>query len=103
VTGYNTENLWLQRTNQVWKILAFYFLLFLSVLSIVIWMFVRTVNFHLLLMGIFLGIISLFWIIQSIKCPSCGAKPVWHIMRTANFGEWFIKIIKMRRCPSCSE
>lgn len=100
---------WLIKTNQIWKFLTFLLLMFLAG-SVFIAM-ITVVNkfwapdfvdeFELGLTSVILGFGSLIWFCLSVKCPHCGYKPVWPILRSAPAGEWLARIVKLMECPSC--
>ncbi|MBI5024954.1 MAG: hypothetical protein HZC18_08190 [Candidatus Omnitrophica bacterium] len=102
MTNFDEGNMWFQRTNQTWKIGIFLVLLFLSPIGFFVWISMENQNSALLL-GTVSGIISIIWLTQSIKCPKCGYKPIWSIMKSAPASEWFIKITNLKECPSCNE
>lgn len=102
---------WLVRTNQVWKILIFHLLMFLASFIFItmilvinrIWIPNIIGEFELGLASIILGFGSLIWLSQSIKCPYCGYKPVWPILKSAPASEWLARITKLEHCPSCKK
>ncbi len=109
--SWNPNQYWLIKTNQVWKFLIFSFLMFLGMTSFFamimvineIWKFEKVNDIHLSIGSVMLIFGSLVWLSQSIKCPHCGYKPVWPILRSAPASEWLARIVKLKECPSCSK
>lgn len=42
------------------------------------------------------------WFLQAVRCPACGARVAWHIVRRRPFGE-FIRMAEMQSCPACGD
>ncbi len=107
----NLHELWLVRTNQIWKLGVFMFLMFLGMVIFVgmimvinkAWMPTWISEFELSISGIFIVLSALIWFCKSIKCSKCGYKPVWPILRTAPANEWLAQITKLEECPSCKD
>lgn len=107
----NPNQYWLIRTRQIWKLGVFMILMLLDIIIFFvfilatnkIWKFegISVLRFDLLFM--LLGFGSLVWFTQVVKCPSCGYKPVWPILRSAPASEWLRRIVKLQRCPSCED
>lgn len=49
------------------------------------------------------GFAALIWLATTIRCPKCGAKPAWRVMRTAPHRTWFTDFLGLDHCPSCGE
>ncbi|MBI5024958.1 MAG: hypothetical protein HZC18_08210 [Candidatus Omnitrophica bacterium] len=102
---------WLIKTNQAWKILVSLLLMLLVLLMFVakimiinrIWMPSWINEIELMLGEIILGFGSLIWLCRSVKCPHCGYRPVWPILRSAPAGEWLRRITRLEQCPSCKK
>ena len=107
----NPNNFWLIRTHQAWKFFVFLAAIFLGITSfLAMIMVINDVQvlkgvgeLELALISIFLGFGSLIWLSQSIRCPECGYKPAWSIIKSAPAGEWLGKISKLEHCPSCKK
>ena len=102
---------WLVKTNQTWKLLVSFLLIFLSGLFFIMlllavnkaWVSEGFGELELELASIIFGISSLIWLCQSIRCPECGYKPAWTIIKTSSANEWLGKISKMEHCPVCKK
>lgn len=100
---------WLIKTNQIWKLWISLFLMLLVLLMFIakvmivnkIWMPNWIDEIELSLGEIVIGFGSLIWFCLSVKCPHCGYKPVWPILRSAPAGEWLRRIMHLEQCPSC--
>jgi hypothetical protein len=111
MTSIQQDQLWLIKTNQVWKVWIFTFLMFLGMISFIamimitnkVWEFDKINDIHFSLASILLIFGSLVWLSQMIKCPHCGHKPVWPIIRGVPFNEWFVKIARLKECLSCKK
>ncbi len=107
----DTNEYWLLRTNQVWKVLGFWLLLFLSIVNFLAMIMIINEawtpkwigELELGLGTIFFGFGALIWFSQTIKCPQCGYKPVWPILRSAPASEWLSRIVKLKECPACKD
>lgn len=105
------DQVWIIRTNQHWKILVFLLLMF-SAGGIFVAM-IMTINGILIpnrigeiefaITSIVLGFGSLIWFSKSLKCPKCGYKPTWPILKSVPASIWFVTITKLEHCPKCGE
>lgn len=107
----NSNDSWLIETNQMWKVWVFSVLM---ILAIVFFMcMIMSVNGILIpdrkgelefsLASIILAFGSLIWFNKSLKCPHCGYKPTWPILKSAPASEWFVRITNLKHCPSCKK
>ena len=104
-------NYWLIRTNQHWKLLTFMFLMFIGLISFVSlilvingkWNFKNIDVVQLSLFATFFIFGSLIWFTQSVRCPACGYKPVWSVIKSSAASEWLSGITKLEHCPSCKK
>ena len=100
-------NSWLKRTGQTWKVVVFGVLVVVGLALFAL--FLAAVNekiqgemaFAFTFMGAGFG--ALFWLATAIRCSQCGARPAWHLMRTAPHGSWFVQLLALDRCPSCGK
>lgn len=100
---------WIVNTRQTWKLGVFYSLILAALLLIVA--FILAVNgymilgfasrFEIAVTFILVGASSLFWLCLSIRCPRCGKRPVWGMLRTVDVNAWLVKLHIMERCPTC--
>ena len=98
---------WLKRTGQTWKVVVFGVLV-VAVL-VLFALFIAAVNgkiegevaFAFSFVGAGFG--TLIWLATAVRCGRCGARPAWHLMRTAPHGSWFVQLLALDRCPSCGE
>jgi endogenous inhibitor of DNA gyrase (YacG/DUF329 family) len=37
----------------------------------------------------------------SIRCPACGAKVAWKVVRTAPAARWLHELRSLEACPGC--
>jgi hypothetical protein len=58
-------------------------------------------RFELAVTFAFIGVSSLFWLCLSIRCPRCGKRPVWGMLRTVDVSTWLVKLHAIERCPEC--
>ena len=100
---------WIDGTGQLWKLGLFYSMLLTTLVLIVVFILAvngyvasgRTVRIELAVTFALLGVSSLLWLCLSIRCPQCGNKPVWRMLKTVDFNTWLIKLHTMERCPEC--
>ena len=100
---------WYARTSQTWKVNVWLAGFALSSAGL-LWFFTHLDGAHLsdlqltaLGMGsAALGAFSFLWVSVAVKCPACGARVVWRILRTASISVWFIRVAELTRCPECS-
>jgi len=96
---------WLRRSGQAWKLVVFWGLFVLSAALFIL--FVLAANdvvsgeTEFSLSAVATGFGSLAWLSLSVKCPTCGAHPVWHIIRNAPAGEWLTRVHNFETCPAC--
>ena len=102
---------WIKRSGQAWKLAIFYLLISVTIVLFVA--FVMAVN-KIQLLGqlgsmqlafafVAFGFTSLIWICLSVRCPRCGHKPVWGILRRSDTSTWLVSLHTMERCPQCSD
>ena len=102
---------WIVSTGQLWKLGLFYSMMLAALVLIVA--FILAVNgymiagfagrFELAITFILVGASSLFWLCLSIRCPRCGKRPVWGILKTVDINTWLVKLHVMERCPECGQ
>lgn len=102
---------WMVSTGQLWKLGLFYLMLVATLALIVAFIF--AVNgitlsafggrFELAISFILLGASSLLWLCFAIRCPRCGKRPVWGMLKTVDVNTWLIKLHTMERCPECRQ
>jgi hypothetical protein len=102
---------WIGSTGQIWKLGLFYFMMLTTVALIVA--FILAVNgatisnfagrFELAISFVLLGVVSLVWLSLSIRCPKCGSRPVWRMLRTVDINSWLVKLHTMNCCPECKQ
>jgi len=98
---------WLRRTGQTWKVVVFGLLL--VVCFVLLALFIAAVNGKIEGEGAFAlgftgaGLGALFWLATAVRCNHCGARPAWHLMRTAPHASWFLQLLALDRCPSCGK
>ena len=103
--------IWLVKTNQVWKLWIFLLLLALSFVSLLckwmivegIWIPNRVGATEFSVASVVLGFGSLIWLCKSLKCPECGYKPTWPILKSAPASKWNAVLIKLEHCPKCGK
>jgi hypothetical protein len=47
------------------------------------------------------GALSFGWILLSIRCNECGARPVWRGVNSEGSFGWFTELFNLRACPEC--
>jgi hypothetical protein len=98
---------WLKRTGQTWKVVVFGVLVIASLVLLALMIAAvkgkieGEVAFAFGFTGAGFG--ALFWLATAIRCSRCGARPAWHLMRTAPQGNWFSQFLALDRCPSCGK
>jgi hypothetical protein len=99
-----TKKLWIQATHQQWKINIFTLIQLICGGFFLKFFFVEMEGIeslkHCLCMLVLL-IGSWIWFINIIKCPNCGYKPVWPLVRRFSIDKPFEELSKMKRCPKC--
>ncbi len=98
---------WIGQTRQRWKLYVFWLLFGIGALLLIA--FIWSVNNEtspdpVLAAGFvtFIGV-SFVWLFSSIRCPKCGGRPAWWIVRHASANDWFVAIAGMRACPICND
>jgi hypothetical protein len=61
----------------------------------------RKVAPTLTLVGLALGLLTVAWAIQSLRCSRCRAKVLWLAMTTGSVGSWFSALATYNSCPAC--
>lgn len=101
---------WIRRSGQLWKLVTFALLGSVSFASFVA--MVLTINGvklvplgegALAFVGVIVGTADFAWLCLSIRCPRCGARPAWKILRTSSVNSWFVELCSMTACPACGE
>ena len=79
--------------------------IFIGMIMVVneIWKPKNISEFELAISSIVLGFGALIWFSKSLKCPRCGYKPTWPILKSAPASEWFVRITKLECCPECGD
>ena len=99
------RGLWFRRTGQSWKLGVFWGLFLVGAALLIL--FVLSVNgvvsgqVELSLSAVATMFAALAWLATSVKCPHCGARPVWHIIKTAPAGDWLTRVHCLKTCPIC--
>jgi len=47
------------------------------------------------------GSFTVAWTLSAVRCPSCGHRPVWRLLRTERADAWVARLLTLERCPSC--
>jgi hypothetical protein len=100
-------NPWLKRTGQTWKVVVFGVLVVVGLVLFAL--FIAAVNGKIEGEGafafsfMFAGFGALIWLATAVRCSRCGARPDWHLMRTAPHASWFLELLALDRCPSCGK
>lgn len=99
---------WIRRSQQTWKVGLFYVLMLITIL--LFGSFITAVN-GVWLFGVSEGALAfafvgtgiggLAWLCASLRCPNCGKRPAWDLMRRGDAGGWLSDLHKLTHCPSC--
>lgn len=105
----DSSSSWISRSGQAWKLHVFYGSVVVTIALIAA--FIASVNDIEVIPGVSeLGLAILFigsglgglcWLVYSIRCPGCGHRPVWPVLKQANAGSWLPTLLAMPECPSC--
>ncbi len=100
---------WIARSGQTWKLYVFYALILATI--VLIGMFIAAVNgmeifpgvgqVGLAMLFVVGGFGALLWLANSIRCPQCGERVAWTIIRNSNAGAWLPDLLSMTACPGC--
>jgi transposase-like protein len=98
---------WITATRQRWKLSIFWLILLIGLL-LAVGSFQtlnenRELNRILDDWSVAVLIISFVWLFVSIRCPKCGRRPTWWIVRHADLREWYVMLSVMRDCPICHD
>ena len=100
---------WLVRTRQQWKLYVFYLLMLPT--GLLLWLMIDGVrsdggysaySMSIPIGLVFSGVIAFGWLILSIRCRNCGARPVWTLFKTGHAHDWLTRLITAEQCPVCS-
>lgn len=102
---------WIIKTKQGWKVAVFFVLLFSGFATLILMILVINKviqfssfdDFELALAPVGFGIAAFIWFCKSVRCPYCGYKPVWPILRKESADEWLREIVLLQHCPSCQD
>jgi hypothetical protein len=98
----------LVRTKQQWKLHLFYLLMVPT--ALLLWLMIdgarseggsSTYSTLIPIGFVFSGAIAFGWLILSIRCKSCGARPVWTLFRTGHAHDWLTRLNTAEECPVC--
>ncbi len=101
---------WLSRTHQSWKM--YVFIVFGIIVGIIFICFIIKINnpssfaedeVEISLFYVCTSLLWFLWIIFAIKCPVCGKKIVWDILRKSPANRWLIILINLSACPNCGD
>lgn len=105
------RDVWLERTNQAWKLILFFLFLLMSLGIFVI--FVWKINNPNLLKDIdeitlsfsFVGIggIAFVWLWLSIRCPSCKKSVTGFLLRKEDSNKFLTTLVTLQQCPICQD
>jgi len=92
---------WLQRTRQTWKVTIYLVGLvgFGGVLTYCLSLSPESVGWTILATAG--GMLSFVWLAVSVRCPECGARVAWFILRTAPANQWRTRLTNLTDCPRC--
>ena len=96
---------WLKRTGQTWKVVVFGVLVIASLvlLALMIAAVNGKIEGEVAFAFVGAGFCAFLWLATAIRCSRCGARPAWHLMRTAPQASWFSEFLALDRCPSCGK
>ncbi len=101
---------WIDATHQTWKLVVFvgwmlvaglFILLLVASVQEVRWTPIGAVESAFGLVAS--GALALAWLLVSIRCPACGTRPVWRVLRTAEAHEWVKVLVSYEQCPACGD
>lgn len=99
---------WISATHQIWKFRVFHVLLVCNWAILIA--FVMRVNDRIVgsftegqLGALFIvsGASMLGWLIVAVRCPQCGFRPTWEILKSTDSNGWYRRLRRMSRCPRC--
>ena len=105
---------WFTRTHQTWKFNLF--IIVLAIAGILFLLLIWQVNeprrftewgidnpiiFPLAFVSV--GLLSFIWLIFAIRCPQCGQRPAWNILRLSSINNWLMTLSQLDACPDCGD
>ncbi len=97
---------WLESTGQMWKL---YLALLSCGLSLIAFPFaaIALIAGYGLIMpylvtGTVLSIVMVFWLMWSLRCPTCHRSLAWNMITTRSHMTWLVDLVHLDTCPYCS-
>jgi hypothetical protein len=100
---------WIVETRQAWKLVVFYALILVSLISTAA--FVAALNDRPILpwLGFGAGVVcsvvaafsALAWICVALRCAVCGCRPAWWAIRNEEASIWLVWLHSLDSCPCC--
>ena len=101
---------WIRSTDQGWKVVVFVLLLLTAGaglgLLVVLLSIESLPDIAVTTVGLGSGVIgctALLWLVLSIHCRSCGGRPVWGMLNSADASSWWPRLITTKGCPICGD
>lgn len=102
---------WICKTNQLWKLCVFVFLLaidailFIQLISVVngisVIRAVGTDQVILTLLIVTVGNVTFWWFFLIFRCRGCGFNVGKFVLLKSNTSEWLNNLLGLRSCPRC--
>jgi hypothetical protein len=107
---YSGSMTWLDRTGQRWKVRALWLLIAVSLAAFLIAYLMLAsaalstdVQAAAIMSATALGLSTFIWFLRAIRCPACGRRPAWALVRSQSIGLWLPKLLSATACPLCAD
>lgn len=51
--------------------------------------------------GTFLGIVTIGWMINVLRCPHCQVRIAWIMIKARSHTSWLVDLVALEACPCC--
>ena len=98
---------WLIESRQIWKLYVALAGFGLTLLCFLIGAFSLVSGVEqfwgFVVCGMLLGILTLIWMVNVLRCPHCQCRLVWTMIKSRSHTTWLIDLVALQTCPTCSQ
>lgn len=99
---------WIATTGQRWKLAIFWLLFGGGLLLFAGFIYAlnsdaKSLSRVLDKVSVPLMVAGFVWLFLSLRCPRCGGRPAWWMVKRLDAREWYVVLAEMESCPICRD